>query len=194
MFKEFKEFVVRGNVLDLAVAVIMGAAFGAIVTSFVNDIVMPPIGLLVGKIDFSNLYVNLSGQHFATLADAKKAGIPTINYGVFLNALINFLIVAATIFFVIKQANRLQRKQVVKPEDPTTKACAYCFSTIPLRATRCPSMHISVTYRHRGKDGYRSGPPPPRVLMVLQVRWTLPSGSCGFARRLLSARPLFSAG
>ncbi|MEO1288842.1 MAG: large conductance mechanosensitive channel protein MscL [Chloroflexota bacterium] len=116
MLKEFREFIMRGNVLDLAVAVILGAAFGAIVTSLVDDILMPPIGLLLGGVDFSNLFINLSGQEYASLAAAQEAGAPTINYGVFVNAIINFLIVAAAIFGVVKVANSLQREEEVEEE------------------------------------------------------------------------------
>lgn len=135
MLKEFKEFVMRGNVLDLAVAVIIGGAFGKIVTSLVNDILMPPIGVLLGKVDFSNLFINLSGQAYASLAEAKAAGAATINYGVFLNTVIDFVIVAFVIFLLIKQVNRLKRE--APPAAPTTKECPYCLSTIPLKATRC---------------------------------------------------------
>lgn len=135
MLKEFKEFAIRGNVLDLAVAVIMGGAFGKIVTSLVNDILMPPIGVLLGKVDFSNLFINLSGQAYASLAEAKAAGAATINYGVFLNTVIDFVIVAFVIFLLVKQVNRLKREP--PPAAPTTKECPYCLSTIPLKATRC---------------------------------------------------------
>jgi large conductance mechanosensitive channel len=135
MLKEFKDFIMRGNVLDLAVAVIIGGAFGKIVTSLVNDIIMPPIGLILGKVNFANLYINLSGQSYASLADAQAAGAATINYGVFLNTVIDFLIVAFIIFLVIRQANRLKRPPA--PAEPTTKECPYCLSTIPIKATRC---------------------------------------------------------
>jgi len=135
MFKEFKAFIMRGNVLDLAIAVIIGGAFGKIVTSFVNDIIMPPIGLLLGKVDFSNLFLNLSGTPYSSVAEAKKAGVPTINYGMFLNTLIDFLIVALVIFFVVRFANKLQR---TKPAPAATKECPYCLSVIPIKATRCP--------------------------------------------------------
>jgi large conductance mechanosensitive channel len=136
MFKEFKEFVMRGNVMDLAIGIIIGAAFGKIITSFVSDILMPPIGLLLGKVDFSNLYVNLSGVHYDTLKAAKEAGAVTINYGVFLGAVIDFLIVAFVIFLVIRQINKMKRK----PDEPapTTMECAFCMSSIPIKATRCP--------------------------------------------------------
>jgi len=137
MVKEFKAFIMRGNVLDLAIAVIIGGAFGKIVTSFVNDMIMPPIGLLLGKVDFSNLFLNLSGTPYASVADAKKAGIPTINYGIFLNTLIDFLIVAFVIFFVVRFANKLQFAKPV-PAPATTKECPHCLSVIPLKATRCP--------------------------------------------------------
>jgi len=139
MLKEFKEFIMRGNVLDLAVAVIIGGAFGKIVSSFVNDVIMPPIGLLLGNVDFSNLFINLSGVTYKTLDEAKKAGAPAIAYGVFLNAVIDFLIVAAVIFLVVRAANRLQQmREAPAPAAPTTKECAYCLSTIPIKATRCP--------------------------------------------------------
>ncbi len=137
MLKEFKEFIMRSNVLDLAVAVIIGAAFGKIVTSFVNDIIMPPIGLLLGKVDFSNLFINLSGTPYKSLAEAQSAGAPTLNYGLFLNTVIDFLIVSFIIFLVIRMANRLpQPKEAVA--EPTTKECPYCFTSIPIKATRCP--------------------------------------------------------
>lgn len=136
---EFKQFVMRGNVIDMAVGVIIGAAFGKIVTSLVNDVLMPPIGLLLGKVDFSNLYINLSGQAFTSLAEAQKAGVPTINYGMFLNNVINFLIVAFVIFMLIKQINRLQKPpKPAAPAAPTTKECPFCCSTVALKAVRCP--------------------------------------------------------
>src|SRR5258706_404563 len=143
MIKEFKQFIARGNVLDLAVAVIMGSAFGAIITSFVNDILMPPIGLLVGKVVFANLFLDLSGQHFATLKEAKAAGAATLNYGVFVNAVINFVIGAFAVFLLVQQVNRLKRS----PEAvaPTTKECPFCLSTIPLKATRCPHCTSQLT-------------------------------------------------
>ncbi len=137
MLKEFKEFIMRSNVLDLAVAVIIGAAFGKIVTSFVNDIIMPPIGLLLGKVDFSNLFINLSGTPYKSLAEAQSAGAPTLNYGLFLNTVIDFLIVSFIIFLVIRMANRLPKPKEAVAE-PTTKECPYCFTSIPIKATRCP--------------------------------------------------------
>lgn len=137
MFQEFKKFILRGNVLDLAIAVIIGGAFGAIVTSLVNDIIMPPIGLLLGKINFKDLFINLSGTPYATLADAKAASAATINYGNFINLIINFVIVAFVIFLIIRAANKMKKPEVVAA--PTTKECPYCLSQIPLKATRCPN-------------------------------------------------------
>jgi large conductance mechanosensitive channel len=136
MWKEFKQFIARGNVIDLAVAVIIGAAFGKTVTSLVNDILMPPIGLLLGNVDFTNLFITLSGGSYATLAEAQAAGAATINYGVFINTVIDFLIVAFAIFLLVRQVNRL--KKPAPPAEPTTKACPYCLSEIPIKATRCP--------------------------------------------------------
>jgi large conductance mechanosensitive channel len=127
----------RGNVLDLAVAVIIGVAFGAIVVSFVNDILMPPIGLLLGGVDFSNLFISLDGQSYPSLAAAQEAGAPTINYGVFINTVINFLIIAFAIFLIVRLASRMQKEEA--PGEPTTKECPHCISTIPIRATRCPN-------------------------------------------------------
>jgi large conductance mechanosensitive channel len=135
MFKEFRNFMMRGNVLDLAVAVIIGAAFGRIVSSLVSDILMPPLGLVLKSVDFTNLYVDLSGGHFHTLAEAKAAGDATINYGSFVNNVIDFLIVACVIFLIIQQANRLKKPAAA----PTTKECPFCHTTIPLAATRCPN-------------------------------------------------------
>ena len=138
MFREFREFAMRGNVVDLAVGILIGAAFGKIVTSLVNDIVMPPIGLLLGRVDFSSLFINLSGQPYASLAEAKAAGAPTINYGVFLNSVIDFVIVAFAVFLLVRFINRLSRQPEVTPAAPTTRECPFCVSSIPLRATRCP--------------------------------------------------------
>ena len=137
MFKEFKAFVMRGNVVDLAVGVIIGGAFGKIVSSLVTDIIMPPIGVLLGKVDFSNLYLNLSGTTYASLADAKAAGAATINYGLFINNVIDFVIMALVIFVLIKQVNRL-RAPSPAPAAPTAKDCPYCFTAIPIKAVRCP--------------------------------------------------------
>jgi large conductance mechanosensitive channel len=134
--KEFKEFAARGNVVDLAVAVVMGGAFGKIVTSLVNDIVMPPIGLFLGNVNFGDLFFSLSGT-YASLEAAKKAGAPTINYGIFLQAILDFLIVALVMFLLIKQINRLKNSDA--PPPPNTKDCPFCVSVIPLKATRCPN-------------------------------------------------------
>jgi large conductance mechanosensitive channel len=143
MFKEFKAFIMRGNVLDLAVGVIIGAAFGAIVKSFVDDILMPPIGLLLGNVDFANIFAVLKAGDpagpYAALAAAKEAGAVTMNFGVFINTLISFLITAFAIFLVIKGANALQREKApAPPPAPTTKQCPFCFTDIPIPATRCP--------------------------------------------------------
>ena len=143
MFKGFREFMMRGNVLDLAVAVIIGAAFGKIVTSLVNDILMPPLGLVLKNVDFSNLFVDLSGNHPATLALAKTAGDPTINYGIFLNNVIDFAIVAFVIYLLINTANKMKRAPA--PADPTTKECPFCHTTIPIKATRCPNCTSTLT-------------------------------------------------
>ncbi|MEO5656675.1 MAG: large-conductance mechanosensitive channel protein MscL [Nitrospiria bacterium] len=142
MFKEFKEFAMRGNVLDMAVGVIIGAAFGRIVSSAVGDVLMPPIGLVLGNAAFSNLFVNLSGTPYPSLEAAKAAGAATINYGLFLNSVIDFVIVAAVIFMLVKQINRIKREPA--PAAPTTKACPYCVSTIPVAATRCPHCTSEV--------------------------------------------------
>jgi large conductance mechanosensitive channel len=133
MLKEFKEFAMRGNVLDMAVGIIIGAAFGKIITSFVGDILMPPLGLLLGKVDFSSLFLTLSGGPYGSLAAAKAAGAPTINYGLFLNTVLDFLIVAFAIFLLIRQVNRF----TPKPAPPATKDCPYCLSAVPLKAIRC---------------------------------------------------------
>jgi len=137
MLKEFKEFAMKGNVMDMAVGVIIGAAFGKIITSLVNDIIMPPIGKLMGGMDFANLFVTLNGATYQTLAEAQKAGAPTLNYGVFINTVIDFIIVAFAIFMVVKQINRL--KKAPPPADPTTKECPFCISQVPLKASKCPN-------------------------------------------------------
>ena len=144
MLKEFKEFAVKGNVIDMAVGVVIGGAFGKIVSSFVSDVLMPPIGLLLGKVDFSNLFINLSGKSVETLAEAKKAGIPTLNYGVFLNTTIAFLIVAFAIFLVVKQINRLKREPAPAPAEPTTKDCPQCCTAVPIKAVRCPHCTSTI--------------------------------------------------
>ncbi|MBI3915279.1 MAG: large conductance mechanosensitive channel protein MscL [Chloroflexi bacterium] len=138
-----KTFILRGNVIDLAVGFIIGAAFAKIVSSLVNDIIMPPIGLALGKVDFSNLYLNLSGASFTTLADAKKAGAVTINYGLFLNTIFEFLIVALVLYVLIQQISRLTTKPAPVAA-PTTKECQFCFSTIALKATRCPNCTSQI--------------------------------------------------
>jgi len=139
LWKEFREFAIRGNVIDLAVGVVIGAAFGKIVTSFVNDVLMPPLGLLLGRVDFSNLFLNLSSQHYATLAEAKQAGAATLNYGLFINTLIDFTIVAFAVFLLIQQVNRLTRHITTAAPEAATRSCPYCLTIIPLPATRCPS-------------------------------------------------------
>jgi large conductance mechanosensitive channel len=136
MWKEFKDFVFKGNVLDLAIAFILGVAFAAVVSSLVKDIIMPPIGLALGGIDFSSLYINLSGKSYASLADAAKAGAPTINYGLFINTVITFLIVASVLFMIVRAYNRM-RPATAAPV--STKACPYCQTDIPLSAVRCPN-------------------------------------------------------
>ena len=144
MLKEFKEFAMRGNVVDMAIGIIIGAAFGKIITSVVNDILMPPIGLLLGKVDFSNLYFNLSGGEYPNLAAAKAAGAATINYGLFINTIIDFVIVAFVIFLLIRQMNRLKKQPAPVAAEPTTKDCPFCLSAIPIKATRCPQCTSDV--------------------------------------------------
>jgi len=140
MLKEFKTFVMRGNVVDLAIGVIIGGAFGKVVTSFVNDIIMPPIGLLLGNVNFSDLFVALDGKTYESLAKAQEAGAATLNYGAFINTVIDFLIVALVIFLIVKQINRMTAKPAPAPApaEPTTKECPHCYTTIPIKATRCP--------------------------------------------------------
>jgi large conductance mechanosensitive channel len=137
MWKEFKDFITRGNVIGLAIGVVIGGAFGKIVSSLVSDILMPPIGLALGRVDFANLFINLSGGAYPTLAAAQEAGVVTVNYGLFLNTIIEFLIVALALFLVIRQVNRLQ--QPAEAAAPATKECPYCRSEIHLQATRCPN-------------------------------------------------------
>jgi len=141
MFKEFKEFAMKGNVVDMAVGIIIGLAFGAIVNSLVADVFTPPIGLLLGNVDFSNLFVVLKAGStpgpFASLAEAQKAGAVTINYGVFINTIISFLIVAFAVFLLVRGINKLKRKEEAPAAEPTTKECPHCLSTIPIKATRC---------------------------------------------------------
>ncbi len=136
MLKEFKEFALKGNVIDLAVGIIIGAAFNNIVQSLVKDIIMPPIGLVIGRVDFTSLFISLNGRSYPSLAQAQQAGAPTINYGNFINTVVNFLILAFVLFIIIRQINRLKRQP--PPPETNTKECPYCISTIPIRATRCP--------------------------------------------------------
>ncbi len=139
-FDEFREFIQRGSVIDLAVGIIIGTSFNSIVNSLVNDIIMPPIGLLLNDVDFTNLFINLSDGDYKTLAAAQEAGAATINYGMFINTLINFLIIALVVFIIVRQINRMRRKEEAgEAPAPTTKNCPYCYSTIPLQATRCPN-------------------------------------------------------
>lgn len=139
MLKDFKQFALKGNVMDLAVGVIIGGAFGKLVTSLVNDLIMPLIGLLLGKIDLTNLFITLGDGQFKTVADAKAAGVATLNYGLFLNTVLDFLIIAFSVFIAIRQLNRLKPKKEEVPAAPTTKACPYCFTQIHLEASRCPN-------------------------------------------------------
>jgi len=143
VFKEFKEFIMRGNVMDMAIGIVIGAAFGAIVKSFVDDVLMPPIGLLLGNVDFSNLFLTLkegakAAGPYASLAAAKAAGAVTLNLGMFINTTISFLIIAFAVFLVIKGINRMKREQEAAPAEPATKECPFCFTTIPIQASRCP--------------------------------------------------------
>jgi len=138
MIKEFREFAIKGNILDMALGIIIGTAFGKIVTSLVNDIIMPPIGYYLGGADFTDLFINLSGQTYGSLEEAQTAGAPTINYGVFINAVLAFFIVTLAIFFVIRAFNRFRRKKEEPPKEPTTKKCPVCTMDIPIGAKRCP--------------------------------------------------------
>ena len=142
MLKEFREFAMRGNVVDMAVGIIIGAAFGSIVTSLVNDVVMPPIGLLLGNVDFSNLFLTLLEGEIAgpygSLADAQSAGAVTINYGIFINTIISFLVIAFAVFLLIRAINRLQKEEKTTPVEPITKQCPFCMSEINIEASRCP--------------------------------------------------------
>jgi large conductance mechanosensitive channel len=138
MLKEFKDFALRGNVVDMAVGIIIGGAFGKIVSSFVNDVVMPFIGKFLGNVNFSDLYLNLSDQTFATLAEAEEAGAPVVKYGLFINTVLDFIIIALVIFLVIRQMNRMKKEEEAPPAEPTTKDCSFCQTEIPIKATRCP--------------------------------------------------------
>jgi large conductance mechanosensitive channel len=150
MFKEFKQFAMRGNVIDMAVGIVIGAAFGAIVSSFVADVLMPPIGLLLGHVDFGNLFLVLrqgaaAAGPYESLAAAKQAGAVTLNIGIFINTIISFLIIAFAIFLVVRSINRLKAKQEARAAAPTTKECPFCFSAIPLKASRCPHCTSQLT-------------------------------------------------
>lgn len=136
MLKEFKEFAIRGNVIDLAIGIIIGGAFGKIVDSLVKDVIMPPVGMIMGKVDFASLFINLSGIHYETLAEAKKAGAATLNYGLFISTIVDFLIMAFVVFLMVKQINRMKKEAPAAA--PDTRECPFCMSSIPLRATRCP--------------------------------------------------------
>ncbi len=138
MLKEFKEFAMRGNVVDMAIGVIIGGAFGKIITSLINDVIMPPIGLLLGGVDFTNLFLDLSGKGYSSLAAAQEAGAATINYGLFLNTILGFIVVALIVFLLVRQMNRMKKQEETPPAAPTTKKCPYCFTEIPIAATRCP--------------------------------------------------------
>jgi large conductance mechanosensitive channel len=135
MLREFRDFAIKGNVIDLAVGIVIGAAFGKIVNSLVNDIIMPPIGKGLGNVDFSNMFIDLSGQHYASLAEAKKAGAATINYGLFINTCLEFLVVAFAVFLLVQQINRIKRAPA--PPEPDTKECPQCLATVPLKAVKC---------------------------------------------------------
>ena len=149
MFKEFKEFAMKGNVVDMAVGIIIGAAFGTIVKSLVADLIMPPIGLLLGNVDFTNLFAVLregaTMGPYASLADAQKAGAVTVNYGVFINTIISFVIIAFAVFLLIRYINKLKRQQEAPPPEPTTKECPYCLSSVPIKATRCAFCTSELT-------------------------------------------------
>jgi large conductance mechanosensitive channel len=138
MLQEFKQFLMRGNVIELAVALVIGAAFTTVVTSFVNDLLMPPIGRLLGRVNFVDLFVSLDGRSFPSLAAAKAAGAPTLNYGAFLTTIMNFIIIAFAVFLIVRAVNRLTTPRAAAPAPATTRDCPYCVMTIPLRAVRCP--------------------------------------------------------
>ena len=159
-WKEFKEFAVKGNVLDMAIGVTIGTAFGKIVSSLLSDVLMPPIGLLMGRVDFSSLFISLNGQQYPSLTAAKTAGAPTLNYGLFLNTTLDFTLVAFVIFMVVKQINRLKRQAPPPaPAAPTTKECRFCLSTIALKATRCPhcTSEQTATGTHEPRVGTFAG-------------------------------------
>ena len=138
MLKEFKKFAMRGNVVDMAIGVIIGGAFGKIITSLINDVIMPPIGMLLGQVNFADLFLDLSGKGYPSLVAAQEAGAATINSGLFLNTILDFIVVALVIFLLVRQINRMQKQEETPPAAPTTKKCPYCFTEIPIEATRCP--------------------------------------------------------
>ena len=166
MLKEFRDFAFRGNVIDLAVGIIIGAAFNSVVTSFVNDIVMAPLGVLLGKVDFSEYYINLSGEDYASLAEAQAAGAATINYGLFLGSVISFLITALAVFLLVRAVMRAQEAVPTKgapeeaPEEPETKQCPYCFTMVPYKAIRCPNC--TTRYDLGPDDAVSAGASPAR--------------------------------
>ncbi|MDP3938793.1 MAG: large-conductance mechanosensitive channel protein MscL [Deltaproteobacteria bacterium] len=143
MLKEFKEFALKGNMFDMAVGIILGASFGKIISSLVNDVLMPPIGMALGNVDFSKLFINLSDTAYATLAAAQESGAPTINYGAFINGVLDFVIVAFVLFLIIRQMNRMKREEEAPAAAPTMKECIYCLSSISIKATRC--AHCTAT-------------------------------------------------
>lgn len=147
MLKEFRDFALRGNVVDLVVGFTVGAAFGGVVKSLVDDVIMPPIGLLLGKVNFSSLFIALNGKIYSSLDAAKAAGAPTVNYGLFVNTLVNFLIVAFVVFILVKQINRLMPKKEEVPVEPTTKDCPFCYTAIPVQAIRCPNCTSDLKSR-----------------------------------------------
>lgn len=144
MLKEFRDFAMKGNIVDLAIAVIIGGAFGKIITSLVNDIIMPLVGTLLGRVDFSNLFIVLGNGKFKTISEAKAAGVATLNYGLFINNIIDFLIIAFCIFLVMKKVSRLMRKKEEEVTAPKTKECEYCFTEVPIAATRCPNCTSTI--------------------------------------------------
>lgn len=145
MWKEFRDFAIKGNILDLAIGVIIGGAFGKVTTSLVNDILMPPIGMIVGRVDFSNLYIPLNGESYDSLAAAKVAGAPTLNIGLFVNTLLDFLIMAFAVFMVVRQVNVLRKRLDRKEKAPSTKECPYCLTKVPVKATRCSACTSQLT-------------------------------------------------
>jgi large conductance mechanosensitive channel len=154
VIKDFKEFAVRGNVIDLGIGVMIGTAFGKIVESLVSDIIMPPIGLVLGRVDFSNLYINLSGSHFLSLQEAKDAGAATVNYGIFINNIFHFVIISFTAFMVVKQMNKMRK---LPAEAMTVKECPFCFSSIPTRAIKCPQCTMDIE-KNENKNKEERGP------------------------------------